>query len=136
MREILFRGKREDNGEWVYGYLVKHPSAIHIGDYSNSWYIHVPPRDPDDNGGGYAVMPETVGQYTGQTDKNGTMIFDGDICEIDREDGTFEIIWDNRFARIALVSNELYFDFDQFYRHEIRAIGNIHDTPELLKVKK
>lgn len=71
MREILFRGKRLDNEGWVYGYLVRQPSAVQIGDYSNPWYIHVPPRDPDDSGGVYNVSPATVGQYTGLTDKDG-----------------------------------------------------------------
>lgn len=136
MREILFRGQREDNGEWVYGYLVKLPSAIMIGDYFNPWYIYVPPKDPEDNGGYYRVIPGTVGQYTGWTDKNGVKIFDGDICEIDREGGRFEIIWDNPCARVALVSDELYFAFDQFHSNEISVIGNIHDNPELLEVNK
>lgn len=63
MREILFKAKRLDNGEWVEGYLVKHPSAIQIGDCS-PWYIQVPPVDPDDSGGRYNVDPSTVCQYT------------------------------------------------------------------------
>lgn len=136
MREILFRGKREDNGEWVYGYLVKLPSAIMIGDYTRPWFIYVPPKDPEDNGGYYRVIPDTVGQFTGLTDKNGTKIFEGDICWIDKEDGRYEIIWDNQNAWFALVSYELYFDFDSFCLNEIRVIGNIYDNPEFLEVKE
>lgn len=67
MREILFKAKRLDNGEWVEGYLVKYPSAIQVGDCS-PWYIQVPPVDPDDSGGVFNVDPSTVCQYTGQVD--------------------------------------------------------------------
>lgn len=82
MREILFRGfhpcdgpdiivvdGEKVKGKWVEGYIVRHPSAIQIGDDYNPWYIHVPPVDPDDNGGVFNVLPSTVGQYTGLTDK-------------------------------------------------------------------
>ena len=92
MREILFRGfhpcggpetiavdGEKVKGRWVEGYIVKHPSAIQIGNDYSPWYIHVPPVDPDDNGGVFNVLPSTVGQYTGLTDKNGKRIFEGDI---------------------------------------------------------
>ena len=94
MREILFRGfhpcdgpdtivvdGKTIKGRWVYGYIVKHPSAIQIGNDYSPWYIHVPPVDPDDNGGVFNVLPSTVGQYTGLTDKNGNQIFEGDIIK-------------------------------------------------------
>ena len=61
------------------GYIVKHPSAIQIGNDYSPWYIHVLPVDPDDNGGVFNVLPSSVGQYTGLTDKNGKRIFEGDI---------------------------------------------------------
>ena len=92
MREILFHGfhpcdgpdtivvdGEKVKGRWVEGYIVKHPSAIQIGNDYSPWYIHVSPVDPDDNGGVFNVLPSSVGQYTGLTDKNGKRIFEGDI---------------------------------------------------------
>lgn len=97
MREILFRGfhpcdgpdtivvdGEKVKGRWVEGYIVKHPSAIQIGNDYSPWYIHVPPVDPDDNGGVFNVLPSTVGQYTGLTDKNGKRIFERDILKTNK----------------------------------------------------
>lgn len=116
MREILFRGKRSDNGEWA-------ESTYPFGTMSSGVVVH----DFD---------PATIGQYTGLTDKNGVKIFEGDICEIDREEGTFEIVWNNPEARYACVGAEFTFDFDQFGQNDIWVIGNIHDNPEILEAKK
>ena len=95
IRELIFRGfhpcdgpdtivvdGEKVKGRWVEGYIVKHPSAIQIGDDYSPWYIHVPPVDPDDNGGVFNVLPSTVGQYTGLTDRTGKRIFEGDTLRL------------------------------------------------------
>lgn len=74
MREILFKAKRKDNNEWVYGWLLKtkyDTKRIFIRTFPNK----------DDDYENYVVIPETICEYTGLTDKNGVKIFEGDIIE-------------------------------------------------------
>ena len=127
MREILFRGKDIDNVIFVTGYL--------IGNETSKKYITLVGSHCKE------VIPETVGQYTGLTDKNGTKIFEGDIVNVaynpkytgiskDRI-GNFEVVFNNGcFMKGSIQNNGLYHFIPS---DETTVIGNIHDNPELLK---
>ena len=132
MREILFRGKREDNGEWIEGYLVRRPSAIQVGDRSSPWAIDRPPNDPDDSGEVCFVNGNTVGQFTGLTDKNGMRIFEGDIIKT-AEGEIYEV--DFRKGCWAGVRSEDEWEFLMTIANRSLIIGNTRDNPELLEVK-
>ena len=124
-REILFKAKRVDNGEWVVGL----PTIM--------WeQPHIMPMDNENKA--YPYDPETLCQYTGLTDKNDNKIRENSICiirngSIDEEDGYFTVEWDDDAARFALNGDGLTVDFDNCYGHECEVIGNVFDDPELLK---
>lgn len=148
MREILFRAKRMDNGEWVESgciiqFLDNGVRSFYMPQF-NTKCICTHDYVTDDileftNCRFYKVDPETVCQYTGLTDNNGKKIWENDICiihssNIDEEDGYFTVEWDDDGARIVLNGNSLTVDFDNFYGHECEVIGNIFDNPDLLEV--
>lgn len=145
-REILFRGKRIDNGEWVEGFYVKHGSRhwIYTGEIQ---YMYLPVCA--DLPTKYEVDPETVCQYTGLTDKNGRKIFKGDIVKGVAYSTDFigYIVWIDAIAGFGV----RYFDKHreptawenssilkaiQRWKHpnefQAEVIGNIFDNPELI----
>lgn len=134
MREILFRGKRFMDGEWVDGSLFvdekkdKHEILVGYVNYRVGW----------------EVDPETIGQYTGLTDKNGTKIFEGDIVRICYEDSNGvkyceikEVFYDNEDCRWYPLSWDECCEQCDFCTEitSIEIIGNIHDNPELMEDK-
>lgn len=128
MREILFRGKRVDNGDWIYGYYFKATHHWHNHGIHEDWIA----TDTVQNGGWcnvrgkYAVLAETAGQYTGLTDKNGTKIFEGDIVLWCGIKGI--VVWE---GHKFYVKSNLLWDFSD--DDCIEVIGNIHDNRLLLK---
>lgn len=144
MREILFRGKRFDDGEWVYGFYSNAK-----GENGRFHYIQ-------DENSFVRVDPSTIWQYTGLTDKNDKKIFEGDIVaftfhsdlaeharleerpEITENhvilfhDGSF---WMKRIVVPDSLTVHLYggrIMLESLWKHRIEVIGNIHDNPELM----
>lgn len=136
MREILFRGKSKNDGKWYQGDLV---TVAHK-------------RFIDDDIVKERVIPETVGQYTGLTDKNGKKIFEGDIVKILYTDWVSQPLEDTRSLEEYLdsLTEKGVVDFAPYVgwylkngkydlsiisgtHGYIEAIGNIHDNPELLR---
>ena len=124
MREILFRGKRIDNGEWVYGHY--YTQGFQLDTIEEDWYHLIKPIGSV-SWVGDRVIPETVGQYTGSTDKNGKKIFEGDICKHrSNYSGDFVIsvvtYTDGQF--LAMADNNSGFNLSD----KLEVIGNIHDN--------
>lgn len=136
MREILFRGKRTDNGEWCEGYLSK------SRDENKQLKLCI---DHEEKGVmcSSIVIPETVGQYTGLTDRNGKKIFEGDIVKA--QDDIYGSVYCEGIVGTVLFDETAFFIetpnivdtvylFNECAVYEV--IGNIHDNPELLKGDK
>ena len=145
MREILFRGK-DDNNNWCYGYAIigkrfKWASILPIDTIDDA-----PPMFDE-----CEVELDTVGQYTGLTDKNGTKIFEGDIVEMhyffeNHDPNTLGMFEDENYIKGYLKCDELGLvlidknqvkyrvsDYVQEPCEELEVIGNIYDNPELLE---
>ena len=138
MREILFRGKRDGDGEWVMG------DRAGYSDYVMIW-------DLIDKGVGYLVDHTTVGQFTGLCDKNGKKIFEGDIVKTHyanavKSDFIETVVFHNgRFCANSKISETgkwwtsladgvPHVSFDKsVYMESCEVTGNIHDNPELTK---
>ena len=138
MREILFRGKRIDNGEWIEGYFVKFERR-EIPEIYTGWNCYT--LTPECHG----IEPSTVGQYTGLTDKNGKKIFEGDIIKIvpdyDYSDDysiskvySYNGVFCADYHGDDFDSTALGFLEDYLPDGDFEIIGNIHDNPELLEV--
>ena len=143
MREILFRGKRVDNGEWIEGFFAKSGDKTFILIASDIAFGYVTMKE---------VLSETIGQYTGLTDKNGKKIFKGDILQGYQylSEGHF-----NYYAEVVYFENCPAFGLYTFKNPNLdtvngifsgntefmedwesknwEIIGNIHDNPEMLE---
>ena len=130
MREILFRGKRTDNGEWIYGDLMQNVDCIKIREQE---------KDVKHIAKSFEIDLETVGQYTDLADKNGKRIFEGDVVKTSdiTHEGVIQIPGESfeiamRKGCWVMVAWEDR-DFLEPNHECIQVIGNIHDNPELLK---
>lgn len=119
MREILFRGKRITDGKWI----TDRPTYIKRDD--DTWLA--------DDCVIVRAIPETVGQYTGLTDKNGTKIFEGDVVNILTENNEIGIVKYDE-GGFEVEADGFVIDFKQNINGtDVEVIGNIYDNPELLK---
>lgn len=126
IRTIIFRGKRKDNGDWAYGNFVRGcvDDFAYIVEFGNKElcrnYVE--------------VIPETVGQFTGFTDKNGKRIFEGDIIRKTNRGRNPQIFIANIRTDFRVNEEVYYGPCERFIEScEYEIIGNIHDNPELLK---
>ena len=136
MKEILFRGKRVDNDEWVYGDL------IHRQVWSTQLTIIRISDDGFDHYEEFEVKPETVGQFTGLTDKNGNEIFEGDIVKewsshwktpLKTEINIYEVVCEYLGSLRLIRKTEYGENSTPLYRRSVvEVIGNIYDNKELL----
>ena len=139
MREILFRGKRVDNGEWIYGVPITDKATGDAYIITSTAGASLKSEINNMCATGFRIIRNTIGQYTGLTDKNGTRIFEGDIVRTDDNlKGVVE--WDETFAKCIVCYNQIsgnWFDFEGEGGYpvslECEIIGNIHDNPESLK---
>ena len=143
MREILFRAKREATNDWVYGYFEK---------AYDDFQIYVSPKIITKRGSEY-VCEDTLGQFTGLTDKNGVKIFEGDILQGDEypycSEGNYnyyaEVVWfdegccgaglythKNPKSTVRGISHGNCEWIEDFDSDNWEVIGNIYDNPELI----
>ena len=156
MREIVFRGKRLDNGEWVYGWPFADTADCSLKKagkcvcpHDGSKYFIVEWVDDYHEYEERQVIPNTVGQYTGLKDKNGERVWEGDILHIARiADGlggyyqppldypvNVVVKWDLcAWMWETLCDDKRYITFpDAWCHYECEIIGNVHDNPEFIK---
>ena len=132
-REILFRGKRVDNGEWIDGWFLpgNERQSLHP-----CIFVYLPETQSFEC---FDIDIDTLGEYTGLTDRDGTRIFEGDIIGVvynpnyggvaKKRIGTFKVGFED--GCYVYEDGEGYFLFTE--SDEIVVIGNIYDNPELLK---
>ena len=133
-REILFRGKRLDNGEWLEGSLVSYvggAKSILQSKYAVAVIQNILCATQCID-----VDPDTVGQYTGLRDNHGERIFEGDIvegCDFTPEDGGYGVVGYDDGA-FEITGNNIEGTFhENYWGIDLEVIGNIHDNPELMR---
>ena len=142
MREILFRGKRLQGGDWVEGYFFKSDINKRARESGKATLIFTPDCDtfitvPECHNS-FMVVSDTVGQYTGLTDKNGKRIFEGDIAKVlqGKDKDIAYVGFENGAFMLYPKTGNIYERtlWEYWYNDwDVEIIGNITDNPELLE---
>ena len=144
MREILFRGKRLHDNKWIYGNFVSdcegNPHIIEPRFFCEDGH-HLQYEDNTDTP--VFIIPETVGQFTGLTDRNGKRIFEGDICRFKRFNDVHigKVVFNVTTASFIMWYQPIVGAYGEKATQKmllsacdnIEVIGNIHDNPELME---
>ena len=125
-REILFRGARVCDGQFVNGSLVEVNGECD----SNEGVPHIVISYGPDTFDWFEVDPETVGQFTGMTDKNGTKIFEGDILNEPFQGGEklYYVFWDEDYFSFRVKNGYGEYYLDEIDKYRCEVIGNIYDN--------
>lgn len=127
MKEIIFRGKRKDTGEWTYGYFFKIWDRVFL-----LWGM------TNDNPNMTEVIPETVSQFIGLIDRYRKKIFEGDIVNIVTGINGYKSTYSSTIQEVKYIANNgiaVFYPFDSSDIVEVEVIGNIYDNKELLDGK-
>ena len=136
-REILFKAKRADNGEWVEGFYFEFKGETYIAEMRQTFMTTYYTEESvvDFNMRAYEVEAETICQYTGLTDKNGRKIWENDIIRCGRN---IIVTWDEHFASWCLTGKGWlckHFFGESQNPEDCEVVGNIFDNPDLLEEK-
>ena len=142
MREILFRGKRLQGGDWVEGYFFKSDINKRERESGKATLIFTPDCNtfitvPECNNS-FMVVSDTVGQYTGLNDKHGKRIFEGDVAKVlqGKDKDIAYVGFENGAFMLYPKTGNIYERtlWEYWYNDwDVEVIGNIHDNPELLE---
>ena len=142
MRDILFKAKRIDNGEWVEGAYFPKTKYPTKKNRTFIWVWQIGKIYCDYNCGysPYEVDEKTICQYTGLKDKNGNKIFEGDLillmdrsyCAVEYDVETARFIFNGEYIKNEDEDEVTHSSFAPYYQNDVEVIGNIFDNPELL----
>ncbi len=145
MREILFRGKRVDNGEWAYGYVfddgIVGSKRMFIGGLVITDSDGKTDSRYEVGVDFHEVISETRGEYNGLTDKNGVKVFEGDILRFTTTDKAVKWLCTVEFYEGGFIARQIkhkasykFFDCGNRLTAQWESVGNIHDNPDFLEV--
>jgi len=121
MRDIKFRGKREDANEWLYGFFFKTNKSNPL-DEPTHWIIN------DDSQRMHRVIPESVEEFTGHHDIDGDEIYDGHILKYEKHDEPYTVMWSNDDAGFVCENSTNY--MLPAVWNEMRIIGNVYEAKQ------